>query len=136
MRVWWAAGGTALLMASAAPAQQPASSFFTGIPAAQIKNVPLDTSRALIQHPAQAARTGNRFNFTALFNKLTIPGYPPKRGVSPLPPPSAFPTYPNFKLVGTPPYPMTYMFGRSNPSPIYPVPPVIPNQQAPVGPGS
>src|SRR5207237_4869632 len=85
MREWVLAGAVAVAWASAADAQQPASSFFTGIPAGEIRNVPLDTTKAVYQHPAQAALTSNRFDFTTLFNKLTVPSFPTKRGISPLP---------------------------------------------------
>jgi len=127
----------ALGLAESAGAQQQASSFFTGVPATQVRSVPLDTSRALIQHPAQSALTSNRFNFSALFRKTAPAGYPPTRGVSPLPSPSSFPStkYKNGRLVGTPPYPLAWMFGNGQ-KPLTPVAPIVPGQAAPVGPGS
>ena len=76
----------------------------------------------------------NRFNFTALFSKLIVPNYPPTFGVSPLPAPSSFPTYPNFRMVGKPPYQLGNPNAARNP--IQPVAPVIPNVSTPVGPGS
>lgn len=120
----------------AATAQQPASSFFTGIPAGQIRNTPVDTSKAIIQKPGQSALTNNRFDFSRIWSRMQIPSFPPKTGVSPLPPPSSFPSthYENFKTVGTPPFPIKYMFG--NKSPIQPVAPFIPDTRTPVGPGS
>jgi hypothetical protein len=124
-------------LAGSAGAQQQASSFFTGVPATQVRSVPLDTSRALIQHPAQSALTSNRFNFSALFRKTATTSYPPTRGVSALPPPSSFPStrYKNGRLVGTPPFPLAWMFGNGQ-QPLTPVAPVVPGQAAPVGPGS
>lgn len=137
LRLHLAALAAGLAWAGVANAQQQASSFFTGVPATQVKSVPLDTSRALIQHPAQSALTSNRFNFSSIFRRMTTPTYPPKRGVSPLPPPSSFAStsYKNGRLVGTPPYPLSWMFGGGQ-SPLTPVAPVIPGQGAPVGPGS
>ncbi|MBX7102682.1 MAG: hypothetical protein K1X57_01280 [Gemmataceae bacterium] len=135
-RKWILAVATLGGLSGFAPAQQSASSFFTGVSATQIRNTPLDTSKAIAQKPGQSALTSNRFDFTYLFNKLTIPTYPPKKGISPLPPPSSFPSthYENFKTVGKPPFPLKYMFG--NKSPIQPVAPFIPNTSTPVGPGS
>jgi hypothetical protein len=45
-----------------------------------------------------------RFNFSTLLRRLTFTGSPTTKGVSPLPSPSSFPTYPNGKMVGAPPY--------------------------------
>jgi hypothetical protein len=136
LRTQAAALAVILFAWSGANAQQGASSFFTGVPATKIRTVPIDTSRAVIQKPGQSALTSNRFDFTYLFNKFTIPSWPPKSGVSPLPPPSSFPStrYRNFQTVGTPPFPIKYMFG--NKSPIQPVAPFIPSNPTPVGPGS
>jgi hypothetical protein len=136
MREWVLAGVALVGMGGAASAQQPASSFFSGIPATQVKNIPLDTTRAVIQHPAQAALTSNRFDFTTIFSKLSVPSFPTLHGVSPFPSPSSFPStkYQNGKLVGTPPFPIKYMFGDK--SPITPVAPIVPNNSTPVGPGS
>jgi hypothetical protein len=127
VRVWGLAGVAALALAGGSSAQQPASSFFTGVPASQIRNVQVDTSKALVGRPAQSALTSNRFDFTALFSRRIVPEFPTKRGVSPLPSPSSFPStkYQPFKLVGTPPYPLAYMFGGSNSSPLQPVPPTV-----------
>lgn len=133
------AGLVSLASASLSHAQQQASSFFTGVPTTQIKNTPLDTSRAIIQHPAQSALTSNRFDFSRLFSRMTIPSFPPKTGVSNLPSPSSFPStrYQNYKMVGQPPFLIRWMFGNNQPSPIAPVAPIIPNNNAaPVGPGS
>jgi hypothetical protein len=125
----------ALLLAGSASAQQQASSFFTGVPAGQLQFTPIDTSKAVIQQPGQSALTSNRFNFSALFNKLTVPTYPPTTGVSPLPPASAFPSthYQNFKMVGEPPYLIKWMFGKDK-TPIQPQKPFKPFPKAPVGP--
>lgn len=137
MRDWLLAGAALMAMEGAASAQQQASSFFTGVQTTQVRNVPLDTTRAVAQHPAQSALTSNRFDFSALFKRLTIPSFPAQRGVSALPPPSSFPStrYQSGKTVGTPPYPIRYMFGGDK-SPITPVAPIIPTNNVPVGPGS
>jgi hypothetical protein len=136
MREWVVAGVALAGLGGAASAQQPASSFFTGVPATQINNIPLDTSKAVIQKPAQAALINNRFDFSALFSKLTVPSFPTLFGSSPFPAPSAFPStkYQSGRLVGTPPYPIKYMFGDK--SPITPVAPFVPSTTTPVGPGS
>ena len=44
--------------------------------------------------------------FHALFSKLSMPSYPAKRGMSPIPTPSSFPSrnYNPFKMVGKPPF--------------------------------
>ena len=136
MREWVLAGAALVGLGGAASAQQASSSFFSGIPATQVKNVPLDMSTAVVQHPAQSALTSNRFDFSALFSKLTVPSFPTLRGYSPFPAPSSFPStkYQNGKLVGTPPFPIRYMFGDK--SPIQPVAPFTPSAKTPVGPGS
>ena len=56
---------------------------------------PVDTSRSIAPPPVpfQPRRT----SFIDLFRKIPLPTFPPLRGQSNLPPPSAFPTYPNFK---------------------------------------
>jgi hypothetical protein len=136
MREWVLTGIALVGMSGAASAQQSASSFFSGVPVTQVKNTPLDTTRAITQHPAQSVLTSNRFDFSALFSKLTTPTFPTKIGSSPFPSPSSFPStsYQNGKLVGKPPYPIKYMFGDK--SPIQPVAPFIPTANTPVGPGS
>ena len=131
------AGFGIISLVSAASAQQPASSFFTGIPSTQISNVPVDTSRSVVPQQGRSALF-SRFDFSALFSKSIIPTYPPKTGISPLPPPSAFPstTYEPFKMVGQPPFLIKWMFGTSNNNPMEPMKPFTPSTQAPVGPGS
>ena len=57
---------------------------------------PVDTSKAIgapVQFRAQ------RTSFVDLFRKIPLPTFPPVFGQSNLPPPSAFPTYPDFKAV-------------------------------------
>lgn len=121
-----------------ASAQQQASSILSGVSTRDIKNSPIDTSRAVIQHPAQSALTSNRFDFSRLFRRSSTPSATPTRGVSNLPAPSSFPStkYQNYKMVGNPPFLINWMFGGGNKSPIAPVAPVIPSQGSPVGPGS
>ena len=141
-RICTAAGVVCLFTAATANAQQQqASSFLTGVPPGAITNTlggkPFDLSKANAARPGQQALQ-SRFNFSTLFNKLAVPSFPGKRGVSALPAPSSFPstTYQNGRLVGTPPYPLSWMFGNNRPSPIAPMP-IIPNPgQTPVGPGS
>jgi hypothetical protein len=137
MLEWVLAGAARVGMGGAASAQQASSSFFSGIPATQVKNVPLDMSAAVVQHPGQSALTSNRFDFSALFSKLPLPSFPALHGYSPFPAPSSFPStkYPNARLVGTPPFPIRYMFGGDK-SPIQPVAPFTPSAKTPVGPGS
>lgn len=138
MRTYLAAAAAVACMASTASAQQQASSFFTGVPANEIKFVPIDTSKVIVQSPGQSALTSNRFNFAALFNKRIVPSWPPRTGVSPLPPPSSFPSthYTPFKMVGEPPYFIKWMFGDSDVSPIQPMKPFTPGTRPIVGPGS
>jgi hypothetical protein len=137
VRTWALSALVGAGIAGTAAAQQQASSFFTGVPTT-VRNVAFDASNAVTQKPAQAALTGNRFDFSRLFRRQQIPGFPPKTGVSPLPAPSSFPStkYQNFKMVGKPPFLINWMFGGSQSHPIAPVPPIIPGQKSPVGPGS
>jgi hypothetical protein len=91
--------------AIAAPARAQNNPFATalgGPPPANIQFKPIDMSN-LVVAPAMPAQQ-SRFNFSALIRKLTFTSSPNTRGVSPLPPPSAFPTYPDAKMIGTPPY--------------------------------
>ncbi len=132
------AGILMLGLVGTASAQQQASSFMTGVPASQIKSTPIDTSKAIAPHQGSSALF-NRFDFTSLFNKNTIPTYPPKRGISPLPAPSSFPStkYQNFKMVGDPPYLIKWMFGNNKKSAFEPVMPYTPGTTPTVvGPGS
>jgi len=122
-----------------ANAQQRASTFLSGVRSQDVRNVPLDTSKAIAQQPGQSARFTNRFDFSALFSRKSGTLYTPKQGISPLPPPSSFPStkYENYKMVGQPPFLIRWMFGdKNNQSPIQPVAPIIPGQKTPVGPGS
>ena len=127
-----------MLLSGTAHAQQSASSFLSGIPADQIKNKPLDLSKAIYGAPAQSALTGNRFDFSALFSKKIIPSATPVRGISPLPPASSFPStkYPSGRMVGNPPYLLNWMFGGSNGNAIQPVKPFTATSRTAVGPGS
>ncbi|MFL5327747.1 MAG: hypothetical protein ACJ8C4_02430 [Gemmataceae bacterium] len=124
-------------LAGVASGQQQASSFFTGVPSTQINNVAVDTSKSVVPSQGSSALF-NRFNFSALFSRSTIPSPTPTRGVSPLPPPSAFPStsYQPFKMVGNPPFLIKWMFGSSDKSPIQPARPFTPSNPTPVGPGS
>src|SRR5262245_51830575 len=78
-RVHWLAA-TCILMGvdGWANAQQRPSSFFTGVTAQEIRNVPLDTSKAITQQPGQSARFTNRFDFSALFSRKSGTLYTPK----------------------------------------------------------
>jgi len=143
----WAAAGMLALFLTARPASaqqtQQASSFLTGVSPGNIVSTlngkPFDLSKAIAPTPGQSALQ-NRFNFTTLFNKLTTPSPNRTRGVSDLPAPGSFPStkYPNARLVGTPPFPLSWMFGDSNvPRPGVPMHPIIPDPgKPPVGPGS
>lgn len=136
---WKLATFALLALANMSSAQQQASSFFTGVRAQEVRNVPLDTSKTVANKPAQSALFTNRFNFSALFSRNPGTLYTPKQGVSPLPAPSSFPStkYQNFKMVGQPPFLLQWMFGnKNNQAPLQPVAPIIPNQPSPVGPGS
>src|SRR5262245_9852529 len=90
-----AALGICLGLTSPAPAQQQATSFWTGVNPRDLKFQTIDTrkayrrfdsSRAL--RPPQQQRT---FNLGNLFHSFTLPGWPPRRGVSKLPDPKKSP---------------------------------------------
>jgi hypothetical protein len=93
--------------------------------------VPIDMSN-LVVAPSMTT-TQSRFSFAGIFRRLTTPGAQPLQGVSPLPSPSSFPTYPNATMVGTPPYQL------GNPAaarfPFLPVIPIL-NPIKPITPGA
>lgn len=66
--------------------------------AQEVVNTPIDTSLAIAPFPGQDQ--GISF-LPSFFRNLTMPGLPVVHGVSPLPPPSDFPSthYENFKKV-------------------------------------
>ena len=105
------------LTAGGGAAQGLGTPVLPGVSAANLIQKPIDLTTAVIAAPAQTAIVTNRFNFSALFNKLTIPSWPPTRGVSNLPSPSQVP-------------------GWNYASPIQPVLPIIPSTKTVVGPGS
>ena len=121
--------------ASAAMAQQQASSFFTGVPASQVANVPVDTSNAIGTTHGFAAMT-NRFNFTSLFSRSIIPSAQPIIGSSNLPSPSSSPSakYTPNQMVTQPPFLIKWMFGPSNKPPQAAMPYTPTNGVLPVGP--
>ena len=130
--IWAAVGFCALWTASAARAQS-ASTAMGGPNLTQLIQKPVDLSNAIAPSPGIAAGQ-NRFSFSALFNKLSIPGFPSKKGVSPLPPPGSFPStnYVNYQMVNSPPL----LLGQPRMQPFVPPAPVIPSMNTPVGPGS
>ena len=67
-----------------------------------------------------ATRT-NTFTFSNFMHKFSLPGFPAINGVSPLPGPSSFPTYPSAKMIGTPP---TLIGDPKSASPFQPVKPI------------
>jgi hypothetical protein len=133
--IWAAAAVYAVWAAGPAHAQMGNqwSTALGGPPPSAIVQKPVDLSHVMAPTPGIAAQQ-NRFNFTALFSKLSIPSFPVKRGVSALPSPSSFPTYPNYKMVGQPPYQLGDP--RAATRPFQPVLPIINNPTPPVGPGS
>jgi hypothetical protein len=122
----WAAGPAHAQMGSA-------STILGGPPPSAIVQRPIDMSHVIAPTTGMSAQQ-SRFNFSSIFSKLVMPTYPIKRGISPLPPPSAFPTFPDFKMVGKPPYQLGDQRAAKNP--FQPLPPIIPNTKTPVGPGS
>jgi hypothetical protein len=131
--VWAAAVVCAVGVVSSAQAQGLSTTPLGGVPPSAIVNKPIDMSRVIAPMPALPAQQ-NRFNFSAIFNKRILPAFPSKRGVSPLPSPSTFPKYQDFKIVGAPPR----FIGdpKMTSSPFKPVMPIIPSTKTPVGPGS
>jgi hypothetical protein len=99
----------------------------------QLTYKPVDLSNAIARSPGIAAGQ-NRFSFSALFNKLSVPNFPSKKGISPLPPPGAFPSsnYVNYQMVNSPPLTL----GQPRTKPFVPPAPIIPSMNTPVGPGS
>src|SRR5262245_47366854 len=130
--IWAVVGLCALWTASPARAQS-ASAAMGGPTASQLTFRPVDLSNAVAPSPGITAGQ-NRFSFSALFNKFAIPGFPAKKGMSPLPPPNAFPStnYVNYQMVDSPPL----LLGQPRTKPFVPPAPVIPTMNTPVGPGS
>jgi hypothetical protein len=96
---WIAAAVGLAAVAAPARAQSQASSLF-GVSPSSIVQKPIDMSTVVsAAMPAQP----NRFSFSSIIRKLSFSSGKPTVGVSPLPPPSSFPTFPSAKLVGTPP---------------------------------
>lgn len=116
---------------SAARAQSGASTILGGPPPSAIQFKPIDMNTVVVT-PNLPAQPG-RFNFSSIFRRLPIPGFPTSRGVSPLPAPSTFPStkFPNAKMVGAPPR----VIGDPNLSsnPFKPVMPIM-NATVPGGP--
>src|SRR5262245_2923766 len=132
--VWAVTACCAIGVAGSARAQTgSASTILGGPPPSAIQFRQIDLTNVVTPSTAISAQQ-NRFNFSALFSKLSTPSYPVKNGVSPLPSPSMFPSFPSFKMVGTPPYQLGNPKAAKNP--FQPVPPLIPNTKTPVGPGS
>jgi hypothetical protein len=134
--VWAAAGLCAAWAAGPARAQTgSAATILGGASPSSIVFQPIDMKSVIAPSPALQAGQG-RFNFSALFNKFSMPSPTPIRGTSALPAPSSFPStrYPSFKMLGTPPR----LLGNPNlsKSPFQPVMPIIPSTTTPVGPGS
>jgi hypothetical protein len=123
----WAAVVLCAAAAGQARAQSGASTILGGPAPSEMKMVPIDMSN-LVVAPTLTAQT-QRFNFSTLLRKLTFTGSPTTTGVSPLPSPSSFPTYPNGKMVGAPPYKLGDP--RAAKFPFQPVPPIL--NPTPVG---
>ena len=109
------------------------STILGGPPPSAIVQKPIDMKNVIAPSPAITAQQ-SRFNFSAIFNKLIMPGGPTKQGVSPYPNPSKYPSYKDFKMVGTPPYQLGDPKAAKHP--FQPAMPIIPNTTTPVGPGS
>lgn len=122
-------------LARPAMAQVSPSTILGGVPPGAIQMKAIDTSRVVAPSPAISAQQ-NRFNFTTLFSKMSMPSFPSKRGLSPQPVPSSFPSsnYSPFKMVGRPPV----MLGdpKKSARPMTVPTPIIPSASTPVGPGS
>jgi hypothetical protein len=94
----------AVVVAGTARAQAPANQFVTALggpspSALQFK--PIDMKN-LVVAPPNPSQSG--FSMASMFRRLPFTGRTSQFGVSNLPAPSSFPTYPNGKMVGTPPY--------------------------------
>jgi hypothetical protein len=74
-----------------------AATFSSGS-AQTVVNTPIDTSLAIAPFPGQQDSISY---ITSFFHNISIPGMPVTNGVSPLPPPSSFPStqYENFRKV-------------------------------------
>lgn len=122
-------------MAGPAAAQVSPSTILGGPPPSAIVQKPINMKNVIAPTPAISAQQ-NRFNFSSLFAKFPLPTFPGKRGLSPQPIPSTFPSssYNPFKLVGKPPV----LLGdpRNSARPINVPTPIIPSAKSPVGPGS
>jgi hypothetical protein len=131
--VWAVAGLCAVGAATPARAQSSVSGVMGGPNLSRLSFRPVDLSNTVAPSPGISAGQ-SRFNFSALFSKLTIPSYPPKLGTSPLPPATSFPStgYTNFQMVSPPPV----LLGKPRARPFIPPAPFTPSTKTPVGPGS
>lgn len=122
-------------MATPAMAQSGATTILGGVSPAKLTQKPVDTRNVIAPKPAIAAQQ-NRFNFSQIFAKFPLPTFPSKRGLSPQPLPSTFPStsYNPFKMLGKPPV----LIGdpKTTAMPINVPTPFIPTVNSPVGPGS
>jgi hypothetical protein len=129
--VWAAVTIWAIAATNPAHAQSSLNNPLGGPSPANIQFKPIDMS-TVVATPSLATQN-NTFSFSNLFHRLTVPGAKPLQGVSPLPSPSSFPTYPNAQMVGTPPYQL------GNPAaarfPFLPVIPIL-NPIKPITPGN
>jgi hypothetical protein len=129
----WAVAGVCALWAASPARAQTASTILGGPSPSQLTFRPVDLSNVIAPAPGIAAAQ-SRFSFAGLFSKLPIPGYPPTLGSSPLPSPGSFPStkYPNYKMVGQPPF----LLGKPMPNTFIPPVPIVPSLRSPAGPGS
>jgi hypothetical protein len=116
------------VLAAPARAQNSFATVLGGPPPSAIQNKPIDMSNMVVAPSMSTSRSN--FSFSSIFRHLSITGAKPVQGVSALPSPSSFPTYPNARMVGTPPYqlgnPMAARF------PFLPVMPIL-NPVRPIG---
>ena len=89
---------------SPAMAQSGASTILGGVSPSALQQKPIDMKNVIVPSPALSAQQ-NRFNFSSIFAKFPLPSFPSKRGLSPQPLPSTFPStsYNPFKMLGKPP---------------------------------
>ncbi len=131
--VWGAAAICAVVAIGPVRAQSAASTILGGPSPASIQFKPIDMSSVVATPNLPTQNTS--FNFANMLRRFTLPGVTTNQGVSPLPPPSSFPStsYPNAQMVGTPPYqlgdPKAARF------PFLPVIPVL-NPIKPITPGN
>ncbi len=98
--VWAAVALCAAAAAAPARAQSPAT-LLGGPPPSAITFQPIDMTNVVVA-PSLLPKT-SRFSFANIFRRITSVGSTTP-GVSALPDPSTFPTYPSGQMVGTPPY--------------------------------